>query len=434
MNLNFEFIPFLQELLSVIRQTENDDLTDALQDLIKQYQDDPRLGQMAVIIAQHLAMTFKNLLDSDESDDKAVTAMGILTNFDTMMSVIESKEVRDELEKIVYSIIEAVFKQGIIDFYEDVLAIMVTATLYKISPLMWNLFYLMYEAFERDGYDFFTDMSSPLHNYLTVDPEVFLANPKNMEILYTMCQKILSDDDSGEDAECYAAKLFEVAILQFPGRIDQWITPFAQVALARLTRKVVTSELRVMCLQVVVATLYYNPTFLTTILDKLHLPESNEPITVQFFAQWMGDANCFLGLHDRKMFVLGLCSILGINSTLRPKGLHDCASKIIPSLLMIFSGLQRSYERQALLEEDSDEDGGEIDGDEDVDEGELESDDDELNEDEVVYVENLAKRVTNALHAEDADEDEETELEAYTTTIDNEDAVDEYTVFQQCLL
>ena len=38
-------------------------------------------------------MTFKNLLDSEESDDKAVTAMGILTNFDTMMAVIESKEV-----------------------------------------------------------------------------------------------------------------------------------------------------------------------------------------------------------------------------------------------------------------------------------------------------------------------------------------------------
>jgi hypothetical protein len=45
---------FSQELLNVIRETENDDLTDALQDLIKQYQDDPRLGQMAVIIAQHL--------------------------------------------------------------------------------------------------------------------------------------------------------------------------------------------------------------------------------------------------------------------------------------------------------------------------------------------------------------------------------------------
>lgn len=49
------------------------------------------------------------------------------------------------------------------------------------------------------------------------------------------------------------------------------------------------------------------------------------------------------------MFVLGLCSILGINSSLRPKGLHDCASKIIPSLLMIFSGLQRSYESKFHL-------------------------------------------------------------------------------------
>lgn len=38
-------------------------------------------------------MTFTNLLDSDESDDKAVTAVGILTNFETMMAVIESKEV-----------------------------------------------------------------------------------------------------------------------------------------------------------------------------------------------------------------------------------------------------------------------------------------------------------------------------------------------------
>ena len=45
----------------------------------------------------------------------------------------------------------------------------------------------------------------------------------------------------------------------------------------------------------VVATLYYNPNFLTTILEKLHLPDSHEPVTVQFFAQWMDDASCFLG-------------------------------------------------------------------------------------------------------------------------------------------
>ena len=33
--------------------------------------------------------------------------------------------------------------------------------------------------------------------------------------------QMLSDDDCGEDAQCYAAKILEVVILQFPGRIDQ---------------------------------------------------------------------------------------------------------------------------------------------------------------------------------------------------------------------
>lgn len=37
--------------------------------------------------------------------------------------------------------------------------------------------------------------------------------------------QILADDDTGEDAQCYAAKLLEVAILQFPGRIDQVSSP-----------------------------------------------------------------------------------------------------------------------------------------------------------------------------------------------------------------
>lgn len=47
---------------------------------------------------------------------------------------------------------------------------MVTATLYQISPLMWSLFYLMYEAFERDGYDFFTG----LLYYSNIHPSPYL--------------------------------------------------------------------------------------------------------------------------------------------------------------------------------------------------------------------------------------------------------------------
>lgn len=53
-----------------------------------------------------------------------------------------------------------------------------------------------------------------------------------------------------EEAECSAAKLLEVIILQCKGHIDECIPSFVELALTRLTREVKTSELRTMCLQV----------------------------------------------------------------------------------------------------------------------------------------------------------------------------------------
>ncbi len=34
------------------------------------------------------------------------------------------------------------------------------------------------------------DMMPALHNYITVDPDTFLGNPRNMEIIYDMCKTV----------------------------------------------------------------------------------------------------------------------------------------------------------------------------------------------------------------------------------------------------
>lgn len=56
----------------------------------------------------------------------------------------------------------------------------------------------------------------------------------------------------GEDPECHAAKLLEVIILQCKGQIDSVIPMFVELTLSRLTREVQSSELRTMCLQVMI--------------------------------------------------------------------------------------------------------------------------------------------------------------------------------------
>ena len=33
-------------------------------------------------------------------------------------------------------------------------------------------------------------MMPALHNYMTVDPDKFIANPRNMEMIYDMCKTV----------------------------------------------------------------------------------------------------------------------------------------------------------------------------------------------------------------------------------------------------
>ena len=119
--------------------------------------------------------------------------------------------------------------------------------------------------------------------------------------------------DPGEDPECHAAKLLEVIIIQCKGmNIDQAIPIFVELVLKRLTREVKTSELRTMCLQVIIAALYYNPALLLGVLDKIQLAgmSGGGGVFRHFLQQWIHDTDCFIGLHDRKLCVLGLVHLL----------------------------------------------------------------------------------------------------------------------------
>lgn len=70
-----------------------------------------------------------------------------------------------------------------------------------------------------------------------------------------------------------------------------------ELVLQRLTNEVKTSELRAMCLQVVIAALYYNPQLWVTTMENLQQNiVSTESISGHFIKQWIHDADCFLGL------------------------------------------------------------------------------------------------------------------------------------------
>uniref|UniRef100_A0A8C5C6K6 Importin 7 n=1 Tax=Gadus morhua TaxID=8049 RepID=A0A8C5C6K6_GADMO len=439
--------PVMQALLHIVRETENDDLTNVIQKMICEYSEE--VTPIAVEMTQHLAMTFNQVIqtgpEEEGGDDKAVTAMGILNTIDTLLSVVEDhKEITQQLEGICLQVIGTVLQQHVLEFYEEILSLAHSLTCQQVSPQMWQLLPLVYEVFQQDGFDYFTgagnsdllhprltDMMPLLHNYVTVDTDTLLSDTKYLEIIYAMCKKILTGDP-GEDPECHAAKLLEVIILQCKGRgIDQVVPLFVAAALERLTREVKTSELRTMCLQVAIAALYYSPPLLLNTLENLRFPNNTEPITNHFITQWLKDVDCFLGLHDRKMCVLGLCALIDLDQ--RPVAVNQVAGQLLPAAILLFVGLKRAY---ACRAEHENEDEDDEDGEDDEETAELGSDEDDIDEEGQEYLEMLAKQAGEDGDDEDWEEDdaEETALEGYTTAVDDEDnLVDEYQIFKTIL-
>jgi len=55
---------------------------------------------------------------------------------------------------------------------------------------MWKVLELMYQLFQKDGFDYFTDMMPALHNYITVDTQAFLSNENHIVAMFNMCKAV----------------------------------------------------------------------------------------------------------------------------------------------------------------------------------------------------------------------------------------------------
>lgn len=130
---------------------------------------------------------------------------------------------------------------------------------------------------------------------------------------------------------------------------------------------------------------------------------------------------------------------------LKPPALIQCASQVVPTLILLFDGLKRAYAAKAaesVEEEETD------DQEESCEEEILSSDEDEIDEQGQMYLEKLQDAtnkkavaagvpISAAFQECDSESDydlnnEETTLETYTTPIDDEEnVIDEYIIFKE---
>ena len=59
-----------------------------------------------------------------------------------------------------------------------------------ISEDMWKVLELLYQVYQKEGSDYFTDMMPVLHNYITVDTNAFLSNENHILAMFNMAKAV----------------------------------------------------------------------------------------------------------------------------------------------------------------------------------------------------------------------------------------------------
>ncbi|KAG7087929.1 hypothetical protein E1B28_011975 [Marasmius oreades] len=380
-------------------------------------------------------------LMAEGDDDKTYAAMGVAKTIWTIVSTVENApEILTQIQEIIIPIVVFTLENKLLDLFDNMYDLIdsLTFKLRTISPNMWPVFEVTYKLFKSDAVDFLEEMLAPLDNFVSYGSEVIKTRADYKQMLVDIYSTSLSNKQLGENDGVNGCKLAESVLLNLRGHIDDALQTFIVTALDYL-EIAETASLKLALLNVLVNSVLYNPT------AALHIMESSKPGSARaFFDKWFAainkNDNLLPRVHDKKLSILALSSLLDLDHTSIPESLREGWPGIVGGILKLFKDLPKAVaERKALeesLQDDSDDD--------DIEEEKLlnlHGDDEDVWDEDSAYLEMLAKegarlreRSEKLEDGEDVDSDDEDEAVAeelgYISPLDN---VNLYSSFKQAL-
>ncbi|VBB27537.1 unnamed protein product [Acanthocheilonema viteae] len=372
------------EVLRLVARAEIEEMTSVMEVLLEDFVKD--IIPIAVDVATELA----------------ITIMGILTTLGSVLDMVEdNQDVLYHIEEQVRRVIKSVLDREQID----------------VMPV--------------------------LHSYLTVDTDGFLARPERLRAFVEIAVNMFSEDMEETD-QVHAAKLLECLILECQGKINNLVPDLIQLILTRLHQPIEDCKtLKPALLLVVIAGLYYDTDMFVNLLPQLQPHGTN---TLNYLVnELLSLAHCLEGVHDRKMAVIGLCTMARLSALHRPTLIDEKAQQINDLLVSLLMGLQKAMkvkaENRLANEKESDDKEAEeeIGRDEDLADSE-----DEIDEDVLEYLETLAEHQNKKERGSDAqafesgstsisDSWDEDSMEAYFTPLDNDETADVFIFYKETL-
>ncbi|CAG8577467.1 17791_t:CDS:10, partial [Gigaspora margarita] len=384
------------ELLDLTNQIDTDTLANVMEDFVEVFSKE--LSPFAIQLCEQLRNAFLRIMQdyqnapavsgsediydpSYDNCDKTMAAAGVLKTITTLILSLESTpEILAQLENALLPIITYTLENTITDLYDDIFDIIDSCTYStkQISPTMWGIFDLIYKTFKGDdkisGIDYIEEMLPSLDNYISYGTGVFVQNADLQARIYDVIETVMNSDRINESERTCACKLIESVLLNCRGYVDQYVGPFLVLGYRYLTDlpSITTLPFKIYCIEIVINCLYYNP-----ILTLRNLEERG--FTQAFFSIWFEHIDKFKRVHDKKLVIVALCSLLEIPFEQLPPTLQAGWTQVLDGILTVFKSLPIAEENRENLEKTYGEDDS------------VDNDDENVVDEDTQYLEFLAQ-------------------------------------------
>ena len=136
-------------------------------------------------------------------------------------------------------------------------------------------------------------------------------------------------------------------MLSLRGHIDQCVTGFITMAMMVLNGpELKVKSYRIHLMEMVINAVYYNPLLTLAVLE-------SKGWTNKFFSLWFGNMDSFSRVHDKKLCIVAIASLLSLNADQVPVSVSQGWPKLLSGITVLFKTLPNALKnREDALKDD----------------------------------------------------------------------------------
>jgi hypothetical protein len=330
--------PILEAIFKLMSEIESDDLVATLEGLIDKFGEE--MAPYAVALVSRLAeafMRFYKSADETEADDDSAAgaALECLMALSSLLRGVRSMpDIYAQINPIIAPMLAETLNDNSIEYFEQLLLILTFCTFYGDLTPMWPTFQLIATAHELWASDYIADMIPPIDNFISRGTEVFLSGPYP-DMVMAIYKKAVDNHDTNEQEAGQATELVESVLHNCKGRVDRYLPEIIRIAVSRLASSADSEDFKVLLIEVIANSLYYNPALTLQILE-------SQGTTQAVFGKWLELVPLFKRPFDIKLVVLGLSAIFELPLSSLPPIVQQGSKFIMEAIVKLLQKAEKN--------------------------------------------------------------------------------------------